>query len=439
MKNRLLYGLMFFLAISFRFSQLNAVFEEKPLVVVIASYNNSEWYQWNLDSVFQQAYSNYRVVYIDDCSSDRTADLVEAYVTARGQWHRFTMIRNTTRKLKMANTYMAYHEYCKDNEIVVELDGDDPLMHPLVFANINKKYSTGVWMTYGHFVECPSGAPQIMRAIPQSAIDNRTVRKLPGCMWAGLRTYYAWLVKQVKLEDLLYNGQFLPYTSDAAIMFPMFDMSGNHFSFVTDDMWLIHNVLSSLNDHKVDTHGTSATICDIARNRQPYERLSRPRFGFFDACEQEKADVAVLSRDQSQALLESVKCHVQGAGQLFVVSDVQEAVQKTQSRYLLVVSDEYIFNHDVNLGACIRALEETQACGVFFGLGKDRTDVPVYVDGFGGLYAWQLRYGTGQWSNPHSTRVALYRKSDLVGVNKHNAHPDRVGLFFDTAQVVKIH
>ena len=77
-------------------------------------------------------------------------------------------------------------------------------------------------MTYGHFMEWPTGIPQIMRAIPQSAIDNNTVKKLPGCMWAGLRTYYVWLVKRVKLEDLLYKGRFQPYASDAVTMFRMF-------------------------------------------------------------------------------------------------------------------------------------------------------------------------------------------------------------------------
>jgi len=49
---------------------------EKPIVVVIPSYNNSKWCDWNLSSVFQQKYNNYRVVYIDDCSNDNTYELV---------------------------------------------------------------------------------------------------------------------------------------------------------------------------------------------------------------------------------------------------------------------------------------------------------------------------------------------------------------------------
>jgi len=233
---------------------------EKPIIVVIASYNNSQWYKKNIDSVFNQHYSNYKVVYIDDCSPDGTGDLVASYIHEIGQEHRFVLVKNEERKLKMANTYMAYHTYCEDDEIVVELDGDDWLSHNEVFSKINNLYlRDDIWMTYGHFMEWPTNIPQKMRAVPQSAIDNNTVKKLPGALCAGLRTYYAWLVKRVKLEDLLYKGRFLPFSSDVVIMFRMFEMAGNRFAFVTDDMFLQHNVATPLNDHKVDKTGLSHT------------------------------------------------------------------------------------------------------------------------------------------------------------------------------------
>ena len=54
--------------------------EQKPIVVIIPSYKNAQWYQRNLDSVCFQNYSNYRIIYIDDCSPDGTADLVQSYI-----------------------------------------------------------------------------------------------------------------------------------------------------------------------------------------------------------------------------------------------------------------------------------------------------------------------------------------------------------------------
>ncbi len=51
--------------------------KENRFVIVIPSNNNKDWYQKNLDSVFNQRYLNYRVIYIDDGSTDNTGTLVE--------------------------------------------------------------------------------------------------------------------------------------------------------------------------------------------------------------------------------------------------------------------------------------------------------------------------------------------------------------------------
>jgi len=49
----------------------------KSLVVVIPSFNNARWCRRNLESVLDQAYPLYRVIYIDDASTDGTPDLVD--------------------------------------------------------------------------------------------------------------------------------------------------------------------------------------------------------------------------------------------------------------------------------------------------------------------------------------------------------------------------
>ena len=92
---------------------------ELPLVVIIASYNNDELFQGkkrlqhNLSSVFDQQYENYRVIYVDDCSTDGTANEVERYIKACGQEHRVTFIRNDHRWGPSRNRFIAGH-LCKD-------------------------------------------------------------------------------------------------------------------------------------------------------------------------------------------------------------------------------------------------------------------------------------------------------------------------------------
>ncbi len=102
----------------------NLIAQEKPLVVVIPSYNNAQWYERNLSSIFAQKYTNYRVVYVDDCSTDNTYELVNTYVKENGYQNKTTLIKNTKNKGALANLYDAIHS-CDDSEIILMVDGDD--------------------------------------------------------------------------------------------------------------------------------------------------------------------------------------------------------------------------------------------------------------------------------------------------------------------------
>ena len=52
------------------------------MCVFVPSYNNaqSRLYLRNLDSIFQQNYKNYHVVYVNDASTDGTGEYVQAYM-----------------------------------------------------------------------------------------------------------------------------------------------------------------------------------------------------------------------------------------------------------------------------------------------------------------------------------------------------------------------
>jgi len=62
----------------------------KPLISVIMSvYNDEKYIRESLDSLLQQTLGDFEVIIIDDCSNDRTAELVEEY-----HEDRFHFIRN---------------------------------------------------------------------------------------------------------------------------------------------------------------------------------------------------------------------------------------------------------------------------------------------------------------------------------------------------------
>ena len=66
----------------------------KNIAIIIPSYNNCQWYQRNLSSVIAQDYQNFRVIYIDDCSSDGTGELVEQFIAEHNSGNLTHLIRN---------------------------------------------------------------------------------------------------------------------------------------------------------------------------------------------------------------------------------------------------------------------------------------------------------------------------------------------------------
>ena len=254
MKNKILLLLLFILH-SFSLIRPEAHWaQEKPMVIVIPSYNNSKWCDWNLSSVFQQKYKNYRVVYIDDCSDDNTYDLVIAAIEKAdavqpGLAQRVQVIRNNKNQGVLANLYTAGHA-AQDHEIIVTLDGDDALAHENVLSTINCAYQDpNVWLTYGQHIRYPGGTLGICRAIPDHIITNNAYRSYDW-VTSHVRTYYAWLFKCINKEDLLYENDFYQATGDIAIMFPLLEMAGGRFKFI-DQVLYIYNQTNPLSDFRI--------------------------------------------------------------------------------------------------------------------------------------------------------------------------------------------
>lgn len=223
---------------------------QKPIAIIIPSYNNEQVCQINLESVKVQNYSNYHVFYIDDCSTDRTCDLVREFIQEHGLQDRITLIQNTERHGALYNIYHAIHA-CKDEAIILTLDGDDMLANNEVLTVVNYVYADpNVWLTYGQFIEFPSQQIGFCAAIPYHIVMQNRFREYQAPI-SHLRTFYAWLFKKINKEDLMYEGDFFAMTWDKAMMWPMLEMCGSRFRFISDILYVYNNA-NPINDHKVD-------------------------------------------------------------------------------------------------------------------------------------------------------------------------------------------
>lgn len=248
-----------------------SVLPEKKIVVVITSYNNRNWYAYNLGSLFAQQYHNYRVIYVDDCSTDDTAQLVDTYVQEHHQEHRTSLIKNSMRQFAMKNLYEAITS-CEDDEIVAILDGDDMFAHPYVLSYLNKLYSENdIWLTFGNLLLLSTGQGcWWSMPIPPEIVQWNQFREWPHIP-THLRTFYAWLFKKVKVEDLQYKGEFLLMTSDVAMILPMIEMAGERHKFIYEILYA-YNDLNSINDHKINQQ-LQLFLNRYIRSKPKYQRL----------------------------------------------------------------------------------------------------------------------------------------------------------------------
>lgn len=223
---------------------------EKPLVVCIPSYNNALYYEECLKSVFLQKYSNYRVIYIDDASSDNTYKLVVKYVNDNNQEDRVIVLKNS-HNMGMLYNHCCMAEFCEGHEIIVSLDGDDKFIDENVLSRINQAYAdSDVWATYGQFIEIGEKYHQKPRAIPKDKLKSMSIRKMP-FLFMQPRTYYAALFHKIPRKYFMFGGNFYKAAGDVAIMMFIMDLSGEHTYFIPEILYCYNNN-NPINDHKVN-------------------------------------------------------------------------------------------------------------------------------------------------------------------------------------------
>lgn len=467
--------------------------KHEPFVVLIPSYNNEQWCERNVRSALDQKYPNFRVVFVDDASTDATGNIAKGI--AHGS-DRFTYVRNKAQKKAMANIYEAIHSF-KDEEIVVLLDGDDWLAHDRVLTRLNEVYADpSVWVTYGSYVEYPSYRKgDCSRRVPSEWIEKGQLRSHPFLM-SHLKTFRAGLFKKIGLQKFLFEGAFLPASSDLAFMTAMIEMAGTQHSRYVRDILYIYNRTNPLSDDRCFRPEQEKTAAYIRQMEKclPLKALEKSPEGGL-------TDLVVFSFDrplQLYALLESIEKRCQGMGQIGVIcrcSDekMEEAYQEVVRRfpqaifwmqgespeadfkplllkavfespspYIVFAVDDNIITDAVDLKKCTQALEERGAYGFYLRLGKniDRcymlnlvTGVPPIVDLNDGTYAWQFSQGEGDWKYPNTVDLTIYRKSDIEPYLRkkkyHNPNTfelawaskadfKKVGLCFDHSKVINI-
>jgi len=106
------------------------------------AYNAEETIAYSINSVMMQNYANWKIVVIDDVSTDDTVNIVEKMIKQYGlEEDRFKLISNTEKKWEVANVIEGLN-HADDNDIICRLDGDDWLCDIDALSILNYRYET---------------------------------------------------------------------------------------------------------------------------------------------------------------------------------------------------------------------------------------------------------------------------------------------------------
>lgn len=438
-------------------------FIEHPIVVVVCSYNNGRWSENTLNSICTQNYSNFRVIIVDDCSSDNNAQVIQKYIDDHNLADRITFIKNDIRHRKLYNLYRVLYD-CHDDEIVFMVDGDDSLAHPDVFSQINDIYQDdNIWFTYGQYKNVPAsqaiawGHKEMgyCRPVPKH-IQRKQAYRYYSFIYMHPRTFRGWLFKLVKLEDLIadkiegYEGDFYPASNDVAMYFPMVEMAHTHIKFIPEILY-IRNLYSEIVGFKVDRKLQTTSAREI-RKKICYAALFQPKKNRLDTVQNAHVDMLLLCHydlNDIESVLQNIQNNSTNLDHIYLFfrssSDNKKACRFIKKRYpnvifvpceptghknlknrlldylsvikndhVVIATDTCALKENINFSQYTYWLEKTYAYRFYLNRNAFSAGSPKFIPLTDGVCAWKIYPNSDNWRNIIPTDDAfLCRKSTL--------------------------
>ena len=114
----------------------------------------NDFYKNFLNSITRQNYTNYKLVIVDDASTDNTfAGLISEIEKNLFLNTRTFLIRNPKNVGALGNKDMSIRNHCSEGDIVIDIDADDALIGSQVLKLMNALYHQhDKWFIYSNYV-----------------------------------------------------------------------------------------------------------------------------------------------------------------------------------------------------------------------------------------------------------------------------------------------
>lgn len=233
-------------------------------------YNASNYIERSVNSLLNQTITDWKCYITDDLSTDGTTSYVEALIESD---NRFELIVNKKKMWQPGNYYQILKkEEIKELDICVTLDMDDWLADNYVLERITKEYQDeNLWLTYGQYEQWLGDGQTYKGSCSEPDFNN--LRGFNDWTISHLRTYRAFLFREIKQEDLIApSGEYWETTGDVSFMLPMIEMAGKKHSKFLSEINYIYNVQNPLNDFKQKV-SQQLSYRELIKKKKPYKQI----------------------------------------------------------------------------------------------------------------------------------------------------------------------
>ncbi|MCI0381703.1 MAG: glycosyltransferase family 2 protein [Chlamydiae bacterium] len=226
--------------------------EKKSFVVLIYAKDDVQFCERSIQSVLNQHYPHFRLVFIDDGSKDGTGGVALEVAKRFNKLEQCIFLRENLEKGFVQSIYESLQK-CGDDEVVVIMTGRDLLSHDRVLDSLNKCYaSKDVWITYGsHLIYPHYKKEKSIKEIPEkikAAGKFRQYFQDHFINWHFI-SGYAKIFKKIEERSLKKDGNYLMAGGIMAFFLPMMELANSHSLFLRDILY-IYNRSESLGKTK---------------------------------------------------------------------------------------------------------------------------------------------------------------------------------------------
>lgn len=232
--------------------------QEQRIVVITPVYNAAQYIGRCITSVKTQDYTNWKMIVIDDGSTDDTLDVIVAHATDDERIHVIPRLVGA-RKGAVFNHVNTIRTLCDSSDIVILLDGDDALVNnPQIFHMYNNMYHEGTEFTYGSCWSIIDNIPLVAQHYPEHIKATKAYRQHKfawNMPYTHLRTMRAHLIKHhpsdAPFKDE--NGEWYKAGGDGAVFYTAIERARPNAVKVVTDIVCMYNDINPLNDYKVNS------------------------------------------------------------------------------------------------------------------------------------------------------------------------------------------